>query len=264
VAAGGTPLQPNVSVYLGKGDGTFQSAFTIGVPSSNGVLVVGDVNGDGNPDVITSTGYLLLGHGDGTLQNPLAAGSVPSLGLYYVTAGDLNRDGKTDLIFAGDTVPGGIYVLISNGDGTFRQTFYQTQMYSGASESALADFNGDGIPDIAVPAPSGGLYTFLGNGDGTFRAGPTTNDHSVGYGLIAADFNGDGKIDLASPTSQDSILMLLGNGDGTFQDNGLVGAVSPFYALAIAKLHGQAPGSGRPDIVTAGGNAMLVLVNTTQ
>jgi hypothetical protein len=89
------------------------------------------------------------------------------------------------------------------------------------SSIIAADFNGDGILDLAsaVGVSEGGLLVIeLGNGDGTFQA-PV--QYAVGrnpQALITADFNGDGKLDVAVANAQDNtVSILLGNGDGTFQ-----------------------------------------------
>ncbi len=123
LAVSGGSTGGNVDVLLGNGDGTFQSPVTYA--SGNGstwALVLGDFNGDGNLDLVTSgegSGAIkiLLGNSNGTFQT---AQTVDSSGGYYgATAGDLNGDGNLDLV----TVTGGnVYAYFGNGDGTFHSS----------------------------------------------------------------------------------------------------------------------------------------------
>ena len=89
------------------------------------------------------------------------------------------------------------------------------------------DFNGDGIPDLALLSATNSVAATItilfGKGDGTFTIGPTTQStivSGINYPMIAGDFNGDGKTDLAflscSYTETESLTTFLGNGDGTF------------------------------------------------
>src|SRR5262249_27988495 len=93
-------------------------------------------------------------------------------------------------------------------------------------EVAVGDFNGDGIPDLAVatldPDTLGGdLSILLGNGDGTFGAQTrvlTTEEFLFVPTPLVGDLNGDGRLDIVTTTFGDSTLgVLLGNGDGTFE-----------------------------------------------
>jgi len=120
VVAEGSSSAPTIDLFLGNGDSTFQPPFVISVPTAGGELAEGDVRGNGQMDVITNTGYLLLGNGDGTLQDPVYHFPGQADPPLYVSAADLNGDGKTDLVFSNDLGPASnIAVLISNGDGTF-------------------------------------------------------------------------------------------------------------------------------------------------
>ena len=80
----------------------------------------------------------------------------------------------------------------------------------------MADFNGDGIPDLAVLTPAG-LDIYLGNGRGGFLLTQTYAVPPESDGLNVTDLTGNGKLDLLVGDSYGDVLVLLGNGDGTFQ-----------------------------------------------
>jgi hypothetical protein len=239
-----------VSVLLGKGDGTFQPARTFATGPNPWSVAVGDFNGDGKLDIVTanrgySTGTLntlsvLLGNGDGTFQAPLTVtlpgefppgytGATPLMQqVYAVAVGDMNHDGKLDLVVAADTAFGsgnitGVHVgyvdvLLGRGDGTFAPaTGFPLTTNGDLSHIALADFNGDGNLDVAVEAQLG-VSVLLGKGDGTLGAPAHYATGVNPDSLAVGDFNGDGKLDLVTSNySGESVSVLLGNGDGSFQ-----------------------------------------------
>jgi hypothetical protein len=124
----------------------------------------------------------------------------------------------------------------------------------------VADFNGDGKPDVAGSVCNGGyLYVSMGNGDGTFQSPVYTALIPLNfYSITVADFNADGKMDVAIINDQNNVAVLLGNGDGTFQPakNNLTG-IDP-YSLTAADVNGD----GKLDLVMAANtdNAIDVLL----
>ena len=131
-----------------------------------------------------------------------------------VTApGDFNQDGKLDLVTADGTV------LLGNGDGTFRKSTPLSVSNPNLNSIAVADFNGDGKPDVLFNSTSTtDLYVFLGKGDGTFQLSAA----NIGVFLsdfAVADVNGDHIPDVVGTVANGSgttVWMFLGKGDGTF------------------------------------------------
>ena len=203
-------------VYLGNGDGTFQTPVPYTGQPGTSAFILTDVNGDGYPDMLTQfypngIGYF-KGNGDGTfgVLTSIPSATSPSL---LVGVADLNSDGIPDLLF---TPPTGLGTELASSSLNYTA---MKLTVSGGSHAAprevTADFNADGHPDVAM-AVEGGIAILPGNGDGTFASADFYDiGQEVGAAAVA-DFNGDKNPDIAVTLPATFPRLLLGDGTGNF------------------------------------------------
>lgn len=258
-ATGSNGSTQSVDLLLGNGDGTFQAAvsFNVGTASSNSI-VAGDLNGDGILDLVLGSAFwtpnsvitVLFGVGDGTFQLPVTY-SIPGSGTGLSLAlADMNSDGKLDVVAGiSSAVTGGVAILLNQGNGVLISPVVYSPNLSFVTSIAVADFNADGNPDVAVTESLlQTVQVFLGNANGTLGNPIAYGMANQSHGIVAADFNQDGRLDLAAEEvlgSGSAISVLIGQGNGTF------GSLSQFsgdnfpFQMAVADFNGD----GHSDVV---------------
>ena len=235
--------------------------YNLGGIASPTSVAIGDMNGDGQPDLVTANGgsddvsvLLNLGNGVfGAATNFAVGGSLP----VAVAIADLNGDGHLDVVTANEN-SNNISVLLANGLGA---PGAPTNYAVGASPDAVAIGNLNGHPDLVVAnSQSSSVSVLLGSGTGSFS--PAT-DFAVGStpnSVAIGDVNFDGKPDVVSADEGiDGVSVLLGTGAGGFAlaQNFLVGAGTAPASVAIGNLDADS----HLDLVTAnsGSNTVSVL-----
>ncbi len=242
-----------ITVQLNAGDGTFVNAGTTPLYARAVCVVAGDFDGDGYGDAAAATDdqsavTVRAGRGAGAFLDPplyFATGRTP----VAIAQGDLDGDGRTDLVTAdrGDGLtPGTMSVLIGGAPQTCGRTDYAAG--GGASDVAVADFNGDGRLDLAAANEDNTMSVFLARGDGGFQPRVNYPAGSYSQNVAVGDFDMDSRPDIVVSNFVESTLsMYLNHGDGTFGSAVIIPVGPHPRYVTVADLNGD----GLPDLATA-------------
>ena len=235
----------DASVLLGNGNGTFAATNNFFTGNAGPFFVaLGDVNGDGKLDIITanqnsSAASVLLGNGNGSFGLVTIFSSGTNSQPRGVTLGDVNGDGRLDIITANNG-SASASLLLGNGNGTF-QTAATFATGTGPRSVTLGDVNGDGKLDIMTANNSS--YTasvLLGNGDGTFQNQSTFATGNGPRSATLGDVNGDGRLDIiAANYSSSNVSVILNSIAFTGQAVNVVNAANtPTFGTPTANADG--------------------------
>lgn len=281
----GLAVGNSMSIYLGNGDGTFAPRQAVSLGSGRIApigITTADFDGDSDVDMAVACDavgavMVLRNNGNGTFATPV---SIP-VGSYAddVAAGDLNGDGRADLVVGHAEYR--VSVLINNGAGGFNAATGYDNLHLGTFWAgpqlptvALGDVDRDGDLDVLYgntrtwdgDNETGQIIQLRNSGNGTltrdaniplvwYSAGPTD--------LVTADMNGDGALDILgssySGRADDGVCVVLNNGSGGFGPAVRYPAGQTTRSLAAADMNGD----GKLDILTGDdySNAVAVYIN---
>ena len=258
-----TPL----SVSLGNGSGSFAlQTNSVTLPTNAQQMAAGDLNGDGNADVVTVHGpgdgfsgaarvLLSQGNGEFVVGDSLSTSNLPAAD---TALGDFTGDGVPDIALTVAEGSDQLRIAINDGSGDFGAPLIVNVTTNGTQGVAAGDFNNDEDDDIAL-ANGGNVLAMLGTGTASFEAPEVlpVPDGAVANLVTVADINSDELADVIAVYSNQAMVSVFpSNGDGTFDDriDIMVGAASDSLAT------GDVNDDGVPDIVLGSTSTELITV----
>ena len=273
----------SLSALLGRGDGTFQSLEPFFPYSDARRFVLGDLNSDGYPDLVTTRfgvsdhepgGVVIsLGQGDGTFGDGTEISTAYAV--HSVTLGDFDGDGRRDVAVIHHRLEPFSYgypygpnfdemvILFGDGSGAFpRRSRIESLVRPTLVEAG--DVNGDNLDDLAVlfPPASGAFFSnfrvvfFQSLGDGTFQFSTVYDGFIPPSAIRIADINRDARADLIVGLGSYGVTVFPGHGDGTFASAIHSEAEAGFGPISLADVNGD----GRTDLISDDGYSALVEV----
>jgi hypothetical protein len=247
-------------------------------------IAIGDLNADGKADLAVSNAsantvsLLLNTTGGGGPPTFAAAVSQDALTAPLgVTMGDLNGDGRADIVVAGSG--SGALAVLRSTSAPGATALDRTQSFNSPAAGslpravAIGDFNGDGNPDLAVANGSGNVVSVVMNTTphavhpASLRAPVAFPGPAVGRLMAIADFNRDGRLDAAAATNTGTVDVFLNT---TLPNAGTpsFATVEPFNATVVSStlsaIAADFNGDGRPDLAVGDAEgAVSVLISIT-
>ncbi|UCH19963.1 MAG: VCBS repeat-containing protein [Deltaproteobacteria bacterium] len=220
VAGGSSP--PTLAISYGDGRGGMSSPEFLSSKGDVQSLAIADFNEDGLMDIVISaqrgTAGIKIWQNRSRQKWIKTAGPIEINNYQGLASGDVNGDGHFDIVAANASsdTQGGIQVWLGDGNGNWPAETGPT-ITGKYMDVALADFNEDGILDLAAAGWGiyGALRIWLGNGSGNWSATPPLSNGS-NYGVSVGDLNRDGHMDILAATYRAGVHIFLGDGTGAF------------------------------------------------
>ncbi len=267
IRANGSQAFASSPFVVTRTDGTIglQPPNSFGTGANARKTGVGDIDGDGKPDLIVtnSLGIAILrnttpnGATNSTFATQVSFATNSGVTPTYLAVADMNGDGRLDVV-VGDAVAAKICIFVNiSSVGTPNFVKFDISIATSITNLIVADFNMDGKPDIAVTPTNGNnvaIYPNTTNGTSiNFNSTPIT---TINFGLIinsivAADLNGDGKPDLAVINNASARLYLIQNTSTTtfsFTTQSYTATSPNPKQIAVADMNGD----GANDLVIIG------------
>ncbi|MGC2246353.1 MAG: FG-GAP-like repeat-containing protein [Terriglobales bacterium] len=249
-----------LTILAGQSNGSLSAPQYLAMPTTPYAVAVDDVDGNGTPDLVfmtsdnstTTTVSIMLGDGHGNFQPPSVQQTFSGVypGPAYLS--DLDGDGKLDLVLAVEQPSGAAYNLVwlQNTGGAFGAP--TTLATATNSNFSIADFNGDGKPDIIYKATSQSLHILMNQGRGSFTDQAASGLNGIVGQVSVMDFNLDGLADLILQVQQGASGVLYsfqGKGDGSFKQVASLSTPGPINVVA-----GDFDHDGFPDLAGPSGS----------
>jgi hypothetical protein len=208
-----------IDVLFGNADGILSAATTYSGVAGVRSMLLQDVDSDGHPDILVegTTGHLdvLHGNSDGTFSMASSGGT-----------GSLDPATGAGGRLIGLTAARNLYTATAAGVGVLQvqanlsmrlEGLYNAgpSVAQGQSSFVLADFNGDGIPDLAIDSPEG-IAILYGNADGSLQTSRSFSSNKPALNATLGAFTAAGSLDALLTLVPAQPQLLHGNGDGTF------------------------------------------------
>ena len=244
---------------------TFGASIDVAIGVSSILQVLIDLDGDGKKDIVTASqgSNVVSIFRNTSVPGTISFASKVDLSATSVTsvaAGDLNRDGKPDLVSAGSSILSSFKNTSTPGNLSFVKT---TLALTNINSVAVGDIDGDNLPDVAAttllgPATTLSLFRNISTADILFASKVDLTAGSSAGRIILADLDGDGKLDAVTQGSSFSI----------FRNTSSIGSISmaakvdQMLGVSSEVVAGDLDGDGKPDLAVSLLNTGVDLTNS--